>query len=306
MEIFESYQRDVHGLESCVVAIGNFDGVHKGHQVLLERAKVKASKLAVPFAVLTFEPHPRTLFRPEDPVKRITPPAVKTWRLQEFGVEALFSIPFDWDFASQSAEDFIQNILKDGLNAAHVVVGYDFRFGQMRKGDPGMIEAAGVSVSVVEEQDYKDGVKYSSSDVRQALRHGNLREANEILGWEWEIWGEVVKGDQRGRELGYPTANFDLGETVHPSYGIYATMVNIQGEDEWYPAATNIGIRPMFEIPTAQVESFIFDFGREIYGETLRVKLVERLRGEAKFDSLDALIKQMDEDCAQARKILLD
>ncbi len=304
MQIFESYKKDVHGLEGCVVVIGNFDGVHKGHQVLLKTAQDIAHESGVPLAVLTFEPHPRTLFRPEDPVKRLTPPDVKAWRMKEFGVDVLFSIPFDWDFASQSAESFIQDILIDGLNVSHVVVGYDFRFGQMRKGDPAMIEAAGLALNVVAEQDYKDGVKYSSSDARQALRHGHLREANDILGWDWEIWGEVIKGDQRGRELGYPTANFDMGDTVHPSYGVYATMVNIQGEDAWYASATNIGIRPMFEVPTAQVESFIFDFDREIYGEVLRVRLVQRLRGEAKFDSLDALIKQMDEDCVQARKIL--
>lgn len=305
MKIFESYRRNVHGLDACVVVIGNFDGVHKGHQVLLKTAQDLAKEANVPLAVLTFEPHPRSLFRPEDPVKRLTPPDVKAWRMKEFGVDYLFSINFDWDFASQSAERFIQDILVNGLNAAHVVVGYDFRFGQLRKGGPDDIQAAGIPVTIVEEQDDADGAKYSSSHVRQALRHGNMHEANDILGWGWEIWGEVIKGDQRGRELGYPTANFNLGDTVHPNYGVYATMVNIKGEDEWFAAATNIGIRPMFEIPTAQVESFIFDFDREIYGKTLRVRLVERLRGEAKFDSLDELVKQIDEDCAQARKILL-
>ncbi len=304
MNIHESLQSIPETAKNGVVAIGNFDGVHRGHQALLSKARDVAAEKNLPLAVLTFEPHPRRLFRPDDPPNRITPPSVKHWRLEKFGVETLFSLPFDWDFASQSADDFIANVLKEGVGAAHVVVGTDFCFGQLRKGAPSDIEKAGIATTAIEKISGTDTQIFSSSNIRQALRAGDLEAANEILGWNWEMRGEIVKGDQRGRELGYPTANVKLGETVHPAYGIYASLVQIEGEDEWRPAATNIGIRPMFEVPIAQVESFIFDFDRDIYGKILRTKSVQRLRGEAKFNSLDDLIAQIEKDCIQAREIL--
>lgn len=304
MKLYETLQALDSADKGAVVAIGNFDGVHKGHQALLERARDIAGQNGVKLAVLTFEPHPRRLFRPDDPPSRITPPDLKHWRLQEFGVDILYSLPFDWDFASQSAEDFMTRILQDGVAAKHVVIGSDFRFGQMRSGGPEDIESIGIPVTAIEKIDSNDGQIVSSSRIRQALRSGDLKTANALLGWEWEMRGEVVKGDQRGRELGYPTANVKLGETVHPAYGVYASMVQIEGEEEWRPAATNIGIRPMFEVPVAQVESFIFDFDRDIYGKILRTKPIQRLRSEAKFNSLEDLIAQMDKDCQQAREIL--
>ncbi len=304
MNVYETLENIPESAKNCVVAIGNFDGVHRGHQALLGKAKDIATVEGLPLSVLTFEPHPRRLFRPDDPPNRISAPAVKHWRLEEFGVETLFSLPFDWDFASQSAEDFIANVLKEGIGAAHVVVGSDFCFGQLRKGTPKDIENAGIPATAIDKITGGDAQILSSSNVRQALRSGELERANEILGWDWEMRGEIVKGDQRGRELGYPTANVKLGETVHPAYGVYATLVQIEGEDIWRPAATNIGIRPMFEVPVAQIESFIFDFDRDIYGRILRTQPVQRLRGEAKFNSLDDLIAQMEKDCIQAREIL--
>ncbi len=288
-----------------VVAIGNFDGVHLGHQALLEAAKNIAVSQNRKFAVLTFEPHPRALFRPDDPPFRITPEELKAERFAAAGVDVLCSLCFDWDFASQSPQAFIDKVLKEGLEAAHIVVGYDFCFGQLRKGNAATIEAAGIPVTVIEEVADEDESELSSSRVRAALRKGYIEEANHILGWEWEIRGPVVHGDKRGRELGYPTANMPLGDTVHPAYGVYATWVQVEGEEEWRPAATNIGIRPMFEIPEALVETYIFDFNAEIYDRTLRIKPVKRLRGEAKFNSVDDLVAQMKEDCDQAREILL-
>jgi riboflavin kinase/FMN adenylyltransferase len=254
--------------------------------------------------VLTFEPHPKHLFRPDEPPARITPPAVKQGRLAACGAEIIYSIDFNWDLASMTAEHFIRNVLHDGLGAVHVVVGHDFRFGQLRQGGPDDIRAAGIGVTIVDEISGDDGLVFSSSRVRQHLRDGDIALANDILGWPWEIRGEVMRGDRRGHDLGYPTANFKLGQTIHPAYGVYAARVNVAGESEWYGAAINIGIRPMFEIPEAQVESFIFDFNREIYGQILRVQPVQRLRSEAKFNSLDELKNQMAKDCDQARVIL--
>lgn len=287
-----------------MVAIGNFDGVHKGHQALINRASEIARGANKKLAVLTFEPHPRALFRPDEPPARLTPPDLKADRLRECGVDILYSLNFDWEFASLSAQDFIEKILKDSLNAAHVVVGYDFRFGQLRKGAPTDISNAGIPVSVIDAVKGADGTDYSSSRIRECLRTGDIRGANEILGWDWEIRGEVMRGDGRGKGLGYPTANMKMGDFVHPAYGVYAARVCVDGEDQWHGAAINIGIRPMFEIPEAEVESFIFDFNRDLYGKILHVRPIERLRGEAKFASVEELKAQMAKDCENAIKIL--
>jgi riboflavin kinase/FMN adenylyltransferase len=287
-----------------VMAIGNFDGVHRGHAALLARAREIAAAAGLGVGVMTFEPHPRRLFRPDDPPFRITPPAAKARRLDAAGVDTLISLPFDWPFASQSAEDFITHVLRAGPNPAHIVVGSDFAFGQLRKGTPQTLRDAGFAVTVLDKIADEGDDAFSSSRVRQALCEGRIADANAILGWDWEIEGVVVKGDQRGRTIGYPTANVPLGDTLHPAYGIYATWVMIDGENTWRPAATNIGIRPMFELKVGQVEAHILDFSGDIYGKTLRIKPVARLRGEAKFDSLESLITQIDKDCAQARAIL--
>lgn len=304
MDVFTDYTSLPERARGCVVAIGNFDGVHKGHQTLLARARDMAREQGCGFAVLTFEPHPRKLFRPDEPPFRITPSALKLERLERCGADFVVQLDFNWDFASQSAEKFISDILIEGLAAKHIVVGNDFHFGQLRKGTPQTIRDAGLNITVIEKVCDDGDSALSSSRIRQELRHGNIEAANKILGWDWEIRGEVVKGDQRGRELGYPTANMSLGDCVHPAYGIYAVLAQIEGEDKWHAGAANIGIRPMFEVPIAQAETFIFDFNREIYGQTLRVKPVQKLRGEAKFNSLEELTDQMEKDCAEAKDIL--
>jgi riboflavin kinase/FMN adenylyltransferase len=307
MQLFKTFRDLPATAQGAVIVIGNFDGVHRGHQSLINLARDKAALLQAPVGVLTFEPHPRALFRPDDPVFRLTPEPIKQQRLEELGVDILYSLKFDWDFASLSPQQFMEQVLNTGLEPAHIIVGQDFCFGQLRKGTTQTLIDAGLPVTALEKIVDEDGDDVSSSSIRQELRHGNIAAANELLGWEWIMQGTVVKGDQRGRELGFPTANVPLGDTLHPAYGIYASYVQIveDGPDSpWLPAATNIGIRPMFELQVGQIESYIFDFSRDIYGKTLRVKPVKRLRGEAKFDSLEALIAQIEADCAEARKIL--
>ena len=293
---------------NLVVAIGNFDGVHRGHQALLAEAKKIATAHGKKLGVLTFEPHPRSLFRPDDPPFRLTSPGLKAERLAACGADYIFPLHFDWDFASLSAEQFIQTILRDGLNAAHLVIGYDFCFGQLRKGTPETLQNCGIPTTIIDKVADEGDDALSSSAIRTALRLGDLDRANNLLGWEWEIRGRIQVGDQRGRELGFPTANIRLGSLLHPAYGIYATLVKVIEDDgsesDWLPGATNIGIRPMFALSEGQVEAYIFDFNRDIYGKEIRVRPVKRLRGEAKFDSLDALIAQMTEDCRQARVLL--
>ena len=303
MQIIENYRHIAPEHQNAVLVIGNFDGVHRGHQALLDQARALADEHNTIVSVLTFEPHPRSLFRPDEPAFRITSPEIKARRLEEEGIDLLFSLPFGWDFASQSAETFVRDILVEGLKPAHVIVGYDFRFGQMRKGTPETIKGAGLPVTIIDEIG-DEGGKYSSSTIRQHLRHGHIAQANALLGWDWFIEGTVRKGDRRGHAIGYPTANFPLGDSIHPAYGVYAAHVQIEGEEAWMRAAINIGIRPMFEIAEAQMEAYILDFDRDIYGKILRVRPVQFLRGEAKFDSVEALVAQMDEDCTQAREIL--
>lgn len=300
---------DIHKIDEqakgCVIAIGNFDGVHKGHQALIARAKELAKSLNKPLGVLTFEPHPRELFQPDQPPARITPHIIKAQRLEICGVDYLFSLNFNWDFASQSAQQFMQNILKDGLNAAHVVVGYDFQFGQLRKGNAQTIKDAGIAIdTVIAIEDEKNDI-ISSSRIRQFIRNGDIAAANKLLGWDWVIQGSIFHGDRRGHDLGYPTANVLLKDTIHPAYGIYACHVQIEEEKEWLKAATNIGIRPMFEVPVGQVEAHILDFpDRDIYDKKLTVRPVARLRGEAKFNNLEDLISQIEKDCQNTINIL--
>lgn len=305
MKLYEDLQSVSDSHKGSVIAIGNFDGVHKGHRALLAEGRKMADAKGLKFGVLTFEPHPRKLFRPDDPSFRITPPALKQRLLFECSVDFIVSLPFDWDFASQSAEDFVWNVLVKSLNPAQVITGADFRFGQLRKGSLDTIKSAGIDVTGFGQVNDGSGEKYASTKVREALSLGDIEAANAILGWDWEIEGTIFRGDRRGHELGYPTANILLGDILHPAYGIYATKVQVEGEDQWRMAATNIGIRPMFEVKEGQLEAHILDFeDRDIYGKKLRVRLIKRLRGEAKFASLDALITQIEQDCHQVRHIL--
>jgi riboflavin kinase/FMN adenylyltransferase len=305
MDIYNTYKNLPDKAKGAVIAIGNFDGIHRGHQKLLDVTRSIAKENNKPMGVLTFEPHPRRLFRSDDPPFRITPVSLKARRLEEAAVDIMFSVDFDWSFASQSAEDFIENVLKSGIDPSHIVVGYDFCFGQLRKGNAETLKKAGLEVTVIEKVE-DDGEALSSSRIRSELRHGHVEKANEILGWAWELEGIVVEGDKRGRKLGFPTANIPLEDTLHPAYGVYAAKVKIveDGPDApWLLSATNIGIRPMFELETGQIEAHILDFDRDIYGKTLRVRPVKHLRGEARFEDIDGLIKQINSDCKKVREI---
>lgn len=305
MTLYHALEQLPASAKGHVIAIGNFDGVHLGHHAVIGAAKDLAASKGLKLGILTFEPHPRSLFRPDDPPFRITPPSLKAEKLLAAGADFIVSLPFDWDFASQSAESFVANILVEKLSAAHVLAGEDFQFGQLRKGTLETIRQAGLVVTGIPIAGDADKGKFSSTIIREKLRAGDMAAANAMLGWDWEIRGEIVRGDRRGHDLGYPTANVHLKDVLHPAYGIYATWVQIEGEDQWRMAATNIGIRPMFELKVGQLEAHILDFeDKDIYGRILRVRPVARLRGEAKFDSLEALITQIEADCDQARTVL--
>jgi riboflavin kinase/FMN adenylyltransferase len=293
-----------------VLAIGNFDGVHLGHHAVLGRTRDLARSLGAPFAVLTFEPHPRSLFRPEDPPFRLTPLRVKVHALEELGVEHLFVRHFDQDFANISAEAFVREILVAQLEVKQVVVGWDFCFGHKRTGDVALLRNLGAelgfAVTAMDPVTQQDGEVYSSSNIRRYLREGAPDKASRLLGRPFEIDERVFEGDRRGRTLGFPTANLALSEYLVPAIGVYAVRAGVESEGtiRWYDAVANLGRRPTVDGTRLQLEVHLFDFTGDLYGHHLRVQLVERLRPEKKFDGLEGLKAQIARDCDRARTVL--
>jgi riboflavin kinase/FMN adenylyltransferase len=287
------------------LAIGNFDGVHRGHAAVLDAAR----RPGLPLGVLTFEPHPREYFAPDAEPFRLMNAEARAHRLEKLGVELLYEVPFDARLAGLSAEGFVRDVLVEGLGAAQVTVGADFCFGKGRAGTADTLAALGrthgfgVTVAPLLEG---PGGRVSSSAIRTALAEGRPRAAREMLGHWHRIEGPVLHGDKRGRELGYPTANMALARLHRPRFGVYAVLVDVLSGPHAgsYHGAASLGIRPMFETPAPMLEAFLFDFAGDLYGTHLSVGLVEFLRPEARFDTLEALVAQMDADCAEARAAL--
>ena len=292
-----------------VVALGNFDGVHRGHQTLIAEAARQAGALGAPLVALTFEPHPRGFFVPDTGPFRLTLARAKRRLLADYGVQAVLAQQFDAGFAALSADAFLEEVLVKGLGTRHVVCGYDFTFGARRGGNVERLRAEcaarGVGVTVLEPV-MREGEIYSSTRIREALRAGMVKEAAELLGHPWEIEGTVELGDQRGRTLGFPTANVALGEHLRPRFGVYAVRVMVEGDEShgWRDAVANLGKRPTFGKLQENFEVHLFDFAGDLYGKTLRVALVDFIRPEMKFAGLDALKAQIAADGAAARRIL--
>lgn len=293
----------------AAAAIGNFDGVHKGHQAVIDLTRSVAN--GAPLGVLTFEPHPREYFAPDAPPFRLMNAAAKANRLEKLGVERLYQVPFNETLAALSPRAFAQDIIKDSLGLTHVVVGEDFCFGLGRAGTTQDLmafgEDMGFGVTIAPMFTNTSGA-VSSTAIRTALAEGNPLHAAEMLGHWHRIVGPVITGDQRGRDLGYPTANMSIDGLHMPKFGVYAVKVDVLDGPHAgsYDGAASIGVRPMFGINTPNCESYLFDFSGDLYGAEISVALVHYLRGEEKFDSLDALITQMDADCVRAREILID
>jgi riboflavin kinase / FMN adenylyltransferase len=296
----------------AVVAIGNFDGVHLGHQAVIGEAGRIARADGLPHAVLTFEPHPRRVFRPDDPPFRLTPFRAKSRHLDALGVDLLFTLHFDLAFAQKSATDFIESVLARNLGVRHAVVGYDFVFGHRRGGTPSLLQARGAElgfgVTVVDPIAAQGGAVYSSTRIRELLGSGQPREAAALLGRFWEIEGRVERGDARGRTIGFPTANLMLDDYLRPAAGVYAVRVGIEegGQTLWHDGVANLGQRPTFGGSDLRPEAHLFDFDSDLYGRHLRIALIEHLRLERKFPGIDALKAQIAADAAQARALLRD
>ncbi len=303
MELFENPEALPPPFRGGVVAVGNFDGLHPGHAQLIRTATDRARAELHPAGILTFEPHPKAVFRPEAPPFRLTPWPVKRRLLAELGLDFTVRLTFDRDFASRTAEEFIERTLVGALGVSHVVVGYDFCFGRGRAGTGETLMAAGhalgFGVTRVAAVKGADGEAFSASRIRHLIAEGDMRTAQRLLGRAFEIEAAVESGDRLGRKLGFPTANLRLGETLHPAFGVYAAQALIDGR--WRDAVVSLGIRPTVADRGVLVEVHVFDFSGDLYGRTLRVRLVDYLRPEAKFPDLDALKRQIAEDCRQAR-----
>ncbi len=293
-----------------VVAIGNFAGVHRGHQAVLECAREIARGRGRPVGAVTFEPHPRTFFNPRNPVFRLTPCPLKARLIQALAFDFMAVLPFDAELAGLSPQAFASKVLAERLGVSHVVTGTDFRFGKARQGDIKVLESEGAGLGFAVTPlglagAGTDAIPFSSSAVREALTEGRLDDAAHILGYRWMIMGEVIPGEKRGREIGFPTLNVALGEGVTPRLGIYAVRVRIDGgAGKPWRGAGYIGHRPTFGGSGIFLEVHLFDFQGDLYGQTVLVEFISFVRDDRSFDSVDALKAQMAEDCSAIRSIL--
>jgi len=294
-------------LRGAIIALGNFDGFHRGHQAVAGEAIRWAQGLGRPSIIATFDPHPVRFFRPDVPPFRLTTLEQRQELYLAAGATAMLVFHFDAELAGTLAEDFIAQILVDRFGAHGVVTGGDFTFGKGAKGNVDLLRDFGRSLGLharVVDAVEAGGEVVSSSRIRTALRDGDPEEATRLLTRPFAIRGIVEHGDKRGRTIGYPTANVAIDNYLRPKYGIYAVTGRILATGQLLHGAANIGIRPQFEPPKELLEPFFFDFSGDLYGQEIEVAFHHYLRGEAKFDSLDALIEQMDKDCAEARRLL--
>ncbi len=295
-------------LAGGAVAVGNFDGVHRGHAALLARTIADARTLRTKAVVLTFEPHPRSFFRPAEPVFRLTPPAAKARVLAGLGLDGLVVAPFDAAFAGQSPEAFVTSVLVDRLKVRSLTVGDDFRFGKARAGTTAYLAEAGnrlgFEVDVVAPILGDYGERIASSEIREALESGDVAAANRLLGYRWFVIGTVVGGDRRGRELGFPTANIRLPADARLRHGIYAVTFTWRGGT--HAGVASFGRRPQFDDGPPLLEVFIFDFAADLYGEEATVTFYGWIRPEMTFPSVDDLVSAMDSDAEKARRILAE
>jgi len=321
LRIFRHYDDVPPGLRGAVVAIGNFDGVHRGHRALIAEAKMQAEARRSPLAVLSFEPHPQEYFRPLRQAGglmpagadcfRLTPLRTKARLLADLGADALFALTFDGEMARRTPEDFVQNVLVAGLGISAAVVGHDFEFGQKRAGNLATLaymgEMEGFSVTAFDTVTASGDEKISSTLIRRLLKDAKPEEAARLLGHPWAVEARVEHGDARGRTMGFPTANMHLGHCLAPAFGVYAVRVNILEGDRAvarHDGVANFGVRPMYQVEVPLLETHLFDFDGDLYGKYLSVELIRYIRPEAKFPDLAALIAQIGADAAKAREIL--
>ena len=311
MRLIHGYRDLAPDDRGASAAIGNFDGVHLGHQVLIGDARKARASSGAPLGVITFEPHPRRHFQPDAPPFRLTTAAEKARILEALGVERLYQLRFDASLAGMEAEDFVRDVLVAGLGIRHVVVGADFHFGRKRRGDAVLLRRMsgelGFDVTIHEMIGDETG-EFASTALRVLIEEGRCREAARQLGRWHAVSGRVIEGDRRGRTLGYPTANLDFGEQLIPRHGIYAARVTVHDGPHRgsHDGVASIGERPTFGRNRPNFEVHLFDFAGDLYGAEISAGLVQRLRGEVRFETVDELIQQMHRDSAEARAVLAE
>lgn len=302
MQIFRHYENVPASARGAAVAIGNFDGVHRGHQALIAHTKTLGEKLGV----LVFEPHPQEYFKPDGPRFRLTPFRAKARLLERFGTDVLFALHFDQSLASLTAETFIQKVLVEGMGVKHIVIGQDFQFGKGRGGNVDLLKTKGrdlgFDVTVFDPVGLGAVSKISSTSIREALRGGKPDEAAKLLGHWWTVEGRVEPGDKRGRTIGFPTANVSLEGYLEPALGVYAVRAEVGGKT--YDGVANFGRRPTFDKKDVLLEVHIFDFNEDIYGQQIVVSFISYLRPEAKFNGLGELKAAIAADSENARRLL--
>ncbi len=311
MKRFHDYRGLAAADRGAAVALGNFDGVHLGHQSVMALAHAAAAELGARFGVVTFEPHPRSFFAPDAPPFRLMTADARARRMEKLGVERLYELPFGAALAALGPDEFARGVLAAGLGVRHVVVGADFRFGKARAGDAATLSALGddLGFGVTVAPLVSDGESdYSSTAIRAALAEGLPAEAARILGHWHRIEGRVEHGEKRGRTLGFPTANLRLDPLHLPRFGVYAVLVDVlDGPHRGrYRGAASIGVRPTFGVSAPNLEVYLLDFDGDLYGAELSVALVAFLRPELRFDGVEPLVAQMRTDVAEARAILAD
>ena len=293
-------------LRGAIVALGNFDGFHLGHQAVVGRAVQRGAHERRPVIVATFDPHPVRHFRPDTPPFRLTSLDQRQRLFAAAGADAMLVFAFDAALAATTAEDFVGDLLARQIGASGVVTGEDFTFGRARGGNAEVLRELGRTRGIVAETVGAvalDGGPVSSSRIRQALKAGDPGTATRLLTRPFAVEGVVIHGDKRGRALGWPTANVELGPYQRPAYGIYAVRMRLDDGSE-HDGVASLGVRPMFDPPRELLEAVLFDWDGDLYGRTIEIALMHYLRPEAKFDSLDALKAQMDQDAARARALL--
>jgi riboflavin kinase/FMN adenylyltransferase len=297
------------GLERAVYAIGNFDGMHVGHQAVLQRTLLLARERSAPGALLTFEPHPADHFAGRPVAFRLTPPDIKAAVAERLGLAGIVFLTFDATLAVMTADDFVRHVLVERLGAGAIVVGWDFHFGKGRTGNPAFLLDAGArygfAVEIVAKVEIGEGETariVSSTEIRRALERGDVADAKRGLGRRYAVAGQVIAGQRLGRTLGVPTANIALSPTNRLAHGVYAVIATVDGRP--YPAAASYGVRPTVDHGPPLLEVHLLDFSGDLYGREMTVEFVDRIREERRFDSLSALVEEMGRDVSRARAII--
>ncbi len=309
MKTLQTYDNLSRGDQGAVIALGNFDGLHRGHQAVIARAQAIAIDLGTPLGIGLFRPHPYRFFKPDAAPFRLMSARIRAQIMDDLGIQFLYEIPFNDELRDLDDTEFVEQVLHKGLGIRHVVVGEDYGFGKNRCGNveslTRLCKARGIGVTAISPVGlHKHYGKYGSTEIRKALQDGDVFYAQHMLSRPWRVDGVVQRGERRGRTINFPTANLDFADLVRPKFGVYVVEVRIEGEEIWRPGVANTGNRPTVDGEEARLEVHLLDFDRDLYGQLIDVQFRSFIRPELKFESFEALKSQISKDANGARAIL--